>query len=162
MRMMRALLYAVSIMLLMTYLTGCSAVVTSAMEHEEREEKEMEELPELSGFCPEEGELDGNQEFPGVMDCWPESISLEDGGMTAKPLCIDFEVEEAMHVSVSCMTTGGELQVKILSEDRQHIYFDEKNPQGDYEVSIDEAGICYLEIYAKDHRGSIRMTPVKK
>ena len=41
MRMMRALLYAVSIMLLMTYLTGCSAVVTSAMEHEEREEKEM-------------------------------------------------------------------------------------------------------------------------
>ena len=159
MRMMRALLYAVSIMLLMTYLTGCSAVVTSAMEHEEREEKEMEEL---SGFCPEEGELDGNQEFPGVMDCWPESISLEDGGMTAKPLCIDFEVEEAMHVSVSCMTTGGELQVKILSEDRQHIYFDEKNPQGDYEVSIDEAGICYLEIYAEDHRGSIRMTPVKE
>ena len=127
----------------------------------------LSELPEspkslrIDSELPEGIEGEGDAGFPGVTDEWPESISLENKGMSANPLYIDFKVDEAMKVSVSCVTTEGTLRVMIIDQDKNRVYFDEKDPRGDYEISIDEIGTSCLVIYADAHRGSIKMTPVK-
>lgn len=108
----------------------------------------------------EEADSVKDASFPGLTDDWPESIVLEDKGMTADPLCIDFQVEEPMKVSVSCITTGGELELKIINGEETEVYFEEEDPRGEHEVMIDEPGDCYLVIYARDHQGRIEMTPV--
>ena len=50
------------------------------------------------------------------------------------------------------MTTGGSLRVKIVNDGGQKVYFNKKDPEGDYEISVDEAGTCYMEIYAENHK----------
>lgn len=123
--------------------------------------KTEREVPEIAGELPEYTEAEKSGAFPGVTDNWPENIVLKDRGMTAWPLLVDFTVEEQMKVSLICTTTGGELHVKIMDEEQENVYFDEEDPRGTYEVSIDEAGICYLAVYARDHRGSVCVEPVK-
>lgn len=98
--------------------------------------------------------------FPGVTDNWPESIVVEDRGMTASPLYVTLKAEKAMSVSVTCTTTGGDLHVKLIKSDTKKVYLDEKDPAGDYEVLLDEAGTYCLAVYARDHKGSIRVEPV--
>ena len=105
--------------------------------------------------------LDEELGFPGVTDNWPESIVLEDSGMTAQPLYVAFKVEEAMKISVSCTTMGGSLRLKIVNEDAQRVYFDEEDPRGSYEVTIDEPGSCCLIVYAREHEGTVSMVPVE-
>lgn len=100
--------------------------------------------------------------FPGLTDNWPEYIVLEDKGMSSSPLSVAFQVEKPMKIAISCMTTGGSLRVKIVNDGGQKVYFNEKDPEGDYEISVDEAGTCYMEIYAANHKGSIRIAPVQQ
>lgn len=100
--------------------------------------------------------------FPGLTDNWPECIVLEDKGMSSSPLSVAFQVEKPMKIAMSCMTTGGSLRVKIVNDGGQKVYFNEKDPEGDYEISVDEAGTCYMEIYAENHKGSIRIAPVQQ
>lgn len=100
--------------------------------------------------------------FPGLTDNWPECIVLEDKGMSSSPLSVAFQVEKPMKIAMSCMTTGGSLRVKIVNDGGQKVYFNEKDPEGDYEISVDEAGTCYMEIYAANHKGSIRIAPVQQ
>lgn len=100
--------------------------------------------------------------FPGLTDNWPECIVLEDKGMSSSPLSVAFQVEKPMKIALSCMTTGGSLRVKIVNDGGQKVYFNEKDPEGDYEISVDEAGTCYMEIYAENHKGSIRIAPVQQ
>ncbi len=100
--------------------------------------------------------------FPGLTDNWPEYIVLEDKGMSSSPLSVAFQVEKPMKIAISCMTTGGSLRVKIVNDGGQKVYFNEKDPEGDYEISVDEAGTCYMEIYAENHKGSIRIAPVQQ
>ena len=100
--------------------------------------------------------------FPGLTDNWPECIVLEDKGMSSSPLSVAFQVEKPMKIAISCMTTGGSLRVKIVNDGGQKVYFNEKDPEGDYEISVDEAGTCYMEIYAENHKGSIRIAPVQQ
>lgn len=100
--------------------------------------------------------------FPGLTDNWPECIVLEDKGMSSSPLSVAFQVEKPMKIAMSCMTTGGSLRVKIVNDGGQKVYFNEKDPEGDYEISVDEAGTCYMEIYAENHKGSIRIAPAQQ
>lgn len=100
--------------------------------------------------------------FPGLTDNWPEYIVLEDKGMSSSPLSVAFQVEKPMKIALSCMTTGGSLRVKIVNDGGQKVYFNKKDPEGDYEISVDEAGTCYMEIYAENHKGSIRIAPVQQ
>lgn len=100
--------------------------------------------------------------FPGLTDNWPECIVLEDKGMSSSPLSVAFQVEKPMNIALSCMTTGGSLRVKIVNDGGQKVYFNEKDPEGDYEISVDEAGTCYMEIYAENHKGSIRIAPAQQ
>lgn len=100
--------------------------------------------------------------FPGLTDNWPEYIVLEDKGMSSSPLSVAFQVEKPMKIAMSCMTTGGSLRVKIVNDGGQKVYFNEKDPEEDYEISVDEAGTCYMEIYAANHKGSIRIAPVQQ
>lgn len=100
--------------------------------------------------------------FPGLTDNWPECIVLEDKGMSSSPLSVAFQVEKPMKIALSCMTTGGSLRVKIVNDGGQKVYFNEKDPEGDYEISVDEAGTCYMEIYAENHKGSIRIAPAQQ
>lgn len=100
--------------------------------------------------------------FPGLTDNWPECIVLEDKGMSSSPLSVAFQVEKPMKIALSCMTTGGSLRVKIVNDGGQKVYFNKKDPEGDYEISVDEAGTCYMEIYAENHKGSIRIAPVQQ
>lgn len=100
--------------------------------------------------------------FPGLTDNWPECIVLEDKGMSSSPLSVAFQVEKPMKIAMSCMTTGGSLRVKIVNDGGQKVYFNKKDPEGDYEISVDEAGTCYMEIYAENHKGSIRIAPVQQ
>ncbi len=114
-------------------------------------------LPDLDDM--ENGE---RAAFPGLTDNWPECIVLEDKGMSSSPLSVAFQVEKPMKIAMSCMTTGGSLRVKIVNDGGQKVYFNEKDPEGDYEISVDEAGTCYMEIYAENHKGSIRIAPVQQ
>ena len=114
-------------------------------------------LPDLDDM--ENGE---RAAFPGLTDNWPECIVLEDKGMSSSPLSVAFQVEKPMKIALSCMTTGGSLRVKIVNDGGQKVYFNEKDPEGDYEISVDEAGTCYMEIYAENHKGSIRIAPVQQ
>ncbi len=100
--------------------------------------------------------------FPGLTDNWPECIVLEDKGMSSSPLSVAFQVEKPMKIAMSCMTTGGSLRVKIVNDGGQKVYFNEKDPEGDYEISVDEAGTCYMEIYAENHKGNIRIAPAQQ
>ena len=100
--------------------------------------------------------------FPGLTDNWPECIVLEDKGMSSSPLSVAFQVEKPMKIAMSCMTTGGSLRVKIVNDGGQKVYFNKKDPEGDYEISVDEAGTCYMEIYAENHKGSIRIAPAQQ
>lgn len=100
--------------------------------------------------------------FPGLTDNWPECIVLEDKGMSSSPLSVAFQVEKPMKIALSCMTTGGSLRVKIVNDGGQKVYFNKKDPEGDYEISVDEAGTCYMEIYAENHKGSIRIAPAQQ
>lgn len=114
-------------------------------------------LPDLDDM--ENGE---RAAFPGLTDNWPECIVLEDKGMSSSPLSVAFQVEKPMKIALSCMTTGGSLRVKIVNDGGQKVYFNKKDPEGDYEISVDEAGTCYMEIYAENHKGSIRIAPVQQ
>ena len=114
-------------------------------------------LPDLDDM--ENGE---RAAFPGLTDNWPECIVLEDKGMSSSPLSVAFQVEKPMKIAISCMTTGGSLRVKIVNDGGQKVYFNEKDPEGDYEISVDEAGTCYMEIYAENHKGSIRIAPAQQ
>lgn len=136
---------------------GMNADTLAEAERSERTEKFLSpegQMPDLSQL-PELG-------FPGVTDNWPESIVVEDRGMTASPLYVTLKAEKAMSVSVSCTTTGGDLHVKMIKSDTKKVYFDEKDPTGDYEVLLDEAGTYCLAVYARDHKGSIRVEPVEE
>ena len=114
-------------------------------------------LPDLDDM--ENGE---RAAFPGLTDNWPECIVLEDKGMSSSPLSVAFQVEKPMKIALSCMTTGGSLRVKIVNDGGQKVYFNKKDPEGDYEISVDEAGTCYMEIYAENHKGSIRIAPAQQ
>lgn len=114
-------------------------------------------LPDLDDM--ENGE---RAAFPGLTDNWPECIVLEDKGMSSSPLSVAFQVEKPMKIAMSCMTTGGSLRVKIVNDGGQKVYFNKKDPEGDYEISVDEAGTCYMEIYAENHKGSIRIAPAQQ
>lgn len=82
--------------------------------------------------------------------------------MSSSPLSVAFQVEKPMKIALSCMTTGGSLRVKIVNDGGQKVYFNKKDPEGDYEISVDEAGTCYMEIYAENHKGSIRIAPAQQ
>lgn len=114
-------------------------------------------LPDLDDM--ENGE---RAAFPGLTDNWPECIVLEDKGMSSSPLSVAFQVEKPMKIALSCMTTGGSLRVKIVNDGGQKVYFNKKDPEGDYEISVDEAGTCYMEIYAENHKGNIRIAPAQQ
>ena len=114
-------------------------------------------LPDLDDM--ENGE---RAAFPGLTDNWPGCIVLEDKGMSSSPLSVAFQVEKPMKIALSCMTTGGSLRVKIVNDGGQKVYFNKKDPEGDYEISVDEAGTCYMEIYAENHKGSIRIAPAQQ
>ncbi len=124
---------------------------------EDRERDAGMGLPDLDDM--ENGE---RAAFPGLTDNWPECIVLEDKGMSSSPLSVAFQVEKPMKIALSCMTTGGSLRVKIVNDGGQKVYFNKKDPEGDYEISVDEAGTCYMEIYAENHKGSIRIAPAQQ
>lgn len=93
---------------------------------------------------------------------WPESIRYSGNGVYADPMSVSFEVEEPMTLSVSCITTGGKLRLKIVDNDNfaETVYFDENDPVGTYTVTIDKKGTYKVLIYAKYHKGSVEIKPM--
>lgn len=93
---------------------------------------------------------------------WPESIRYSGNGAYADPMSVSFEVEEPMTLSVSCITTGGKLRLKIVDNDNfaETVYFDENDPVGTYTVTIDKEGTYKVLIYAKYHKGSVEIKPM--
>ena len=74
----------------------------------------------------------------------------------------NFEVDEPMTLSISCVTTAGKLRLKIVSNDNfgKTVYFDERDPKGTYTVDIDRTGTYQVLIYAKYHVGSVEIIPM--
>lgn len=99
-----------------------------------------------------------------IEDNWPESIRYNGNGVYADPMSVNFEIDEPMALSVSCLTTGGKLRLKIVDNSNfgETVYFDENDPKGTYTVDIDKKGIYKVLIYAKYHNGSVEITPVKE
>lgn len=99
-----------------------------------------------------------------IEDNWPESIHYNGDGVYADPMSVNFEVDEPMALSVSCLTTGGKLRLKIVDNSNfgEIVYFDKTNPKGTYTVNIDKKGTYKVLIYAKYHKGSVEITPVKE
>ena len=97
-----------------------------------------------------------------IEDNWPESIRYSGDGVYADPMSVSFEVEKPMTLSVSCITTGGKLRLKIVDNDNfeETVYFDENDPVGTYTVTIDKEGTYKVLIYAKYHKGSVEITPM--
>lgn len=93
---------------------------------------------------------------------WPESIRYSGNSVYADPMSVSFEVEEPMTLSVSCITTGGKLRLKIVDNDNfgETVYFDENDPVGTYTVTIDKKGTYKVLIYAKYHKGSVEIKPM--
>lgn len=97
-----------------------------------------------------------------IEDNWPESIRYSGDGVYADPMSVSFEVEKPMTLSVSCITTGGKLRLKIVDNDNfgETVYFDENDPVGTYTVTIDKEGTYKVLIYAKYHKGSVEIAPM--
>ena len=133
-------------------------------ERDARAEEAEGQKQEIGMGLPDLDDMENGERavFPGLTDNWPECIVLEDKGMSSSPLSIAFQVEKPMKIAISCMTTGGSLRVKIVNDGGQKVYFNEKDPEGDYVIPVDETGTCYMEIYAENHKGSIRIAPVQQ
>ncbi|MDE6846512.1 MAG: hypothetical protein K2J99_12220 [Lachnospiraceae bacterium] len=99
-----------------------------------------------------------------IEDNWPENICYSGDGVYADPMSVSFEVDKPMTLSVSCITTGGELRLKIVDNNSfgETVYFDESNPAGTYTVDIDKKGTYQVLIYAKYHKGSVEIMPMEE
>lgn len=111
-----------------------------------------------------EESLEGIEDFEldEIEDNWPENIRYSGDGVYADPMSVSFEVDEPITLSVSCVTTGGELRLKIVTDNNfgETVYFDESDPKGIYTIDIDKKGTYQLLIYAKYHKGSVEITPM--
>lgn len=99
-----------------------------------------------------------------IEDNWPECIRYNGNGVYADPMSVSFEIDEPRTLSISCMTTSGKLRLKIVdnSNSGETVYFDENDPKGTYMVDIDKKGTYKVLIYAKYHKGSVEITPIKE
>ncbi len=95
---------------------------------------------------------------------WPESIRYHSNGCSANPMSTGFEIDGPVTLSVSCATRSGKLRLKIvrhsiLGEVGETVYFDERNPDGEYTVDLDKKGRYNLLFYAGEHVGSVEIIP---
>ena len=120
----------------------------------------------MAGLENVEDSLEDAEDFDldEIEDSWPESIRYSGDGVYANPMSVSFEVDEPIALSISCVTTGGKLRLKIVDNNNlgETVYFDENNPKGTYTVDIDKKGTYQVLIYAKYHKGSVEITPVKE
>lgn len=154
------------------FLTGCKSVtpalytgVEKAFESREQsesgEEAENLEQPDETGGLESLKPL-GSMEELGIRELeenWPESICYNADGVYGYPLYTEIDIDTPMTLSVSCETLDGSLHLKIRNADTKEIYFDEKNPDGEYTVNIDKAGTYQILFYAKEHVGSVEIVP---
>ncbi len=97
-------------------------------------------------------------EIKEVENTWPEQISYQADGVYGNPISTGMETEQPVTLSLACETLGGELTLKITDQDGKEI-FSEKNPDGAYRVEIEKAGTYQVLFYAREHVGSVEITP---
>lgn len=99
--------------------------------------------------------------FPEVEDRWPESIVFKTDGLYAKPLIVDFDMEQSGKISVAYAARSGKLRLKIVN-DAGEVYFEKADIRaGDEEeniVDIDE-GTYWVYLYAEYYGGEIVIKP---
>ncbi len=118
---------------------------------------EPEEIPEVMEEIPELEDI----YFP-IVDEWPESITCVSDGMTAQPLSFPVTLEEAMEITVTCITEDGRIGMQVMDVDGK-IYFDGAKMQtGDYSFTIDKAGEYKVSLYAEVWHGKLTIKPAKR
>lgn len=107
------------------------------------------------------GRLDGlkNMDIRELANNWPESITYDADGVWASPLFTTMEMKQPVTLSITCVTLDGRLQLKIVNQDTEEVCFNEKNPDGTYEVKLDQAGTYQVLFYAREHVGSVEIVP---
>ncbi len=100
--------------------------------------------------------------FPGIENDWPEKLLIKVDGLYARPLIMDFDVEEPGEISLSYKAEMGKLQIKIVNESGE-IYFEEADIQAgdgkETSLDIDEAGAYWIYLYAEYFGGEVVLKP---
>lgn len=96
-----------------------------------------------------------------LADNWPESICYHADGLYADPLSTEIEIDTPMTLSVSGVTLDGSLRLEIVNDDTDEVCFEEKNPDGEYTVTIEKVGTYQVLFYAKEHVGRVDIVPEK-
>ena len=90
---------------------------------------------------------------------WPENVYYDANGVYADPLSTTIEITEPVTLTISGVTMDGSLRLKILNQDTYEVFLDEKNPEGEYTVSLNQSGMYTILFYAKEHVGSVDIVP---
>ena len=90
---------------------------------------------------------------------WPENVYYDANGVYADPLSTTIEITEPVTLTISGVTMDGSLRLKILNQDTYEVFLDEKNPEGEYTVSLNQSGMYTILFYAKEHVGSVDIAP---
>lgn len=90
---------------------------------------------------------------------WPENVYYNANGVCADPLSTTIEIIEPVTLTISGVTMDGSLRLKIMNQDTYEVCLNEKNPDGEYAVSLDQPGIYTILFYAKEHVGSVDIVP---
>ncbi len=97
------------------------------------------------------------EDIYGIEDNWPESIGRENINTTAKDLFFDIWIPEPMTLEISCVTTSGELDLKIKN---QKDIFEKYDIQtGTVEVKADSVGMYRVYVDCDDHTGNFWIRP---
>lgn len=120
------------------------------------EEREAEEFPGKPGL--------EDIGFPGIEDNWPENLLIRVDGLYARPLMMDFDVEEPAKISICYTAEKGKLRIKIVNESGE-LYFEEPDIQAGDEketsLEIDGAGTYWIYLYAEYFGGEVVISPQK-
>lgn len=92
---------------------------------------------------------------------WPENVYYNANGVYADPLSTTIEITEPVTLTLSAVAMDGSLQLKIINQDTYEVCMDEKDPDGEYTVSLDQPGDYTILFYAKEHVGSIDIVPAE-
>lgn len=129
----------------------------------DREETEDDEESESAEQLERVERLEGIEslKIKELADNWPESICYHADGLYADPLSTEIEIDTPMTLSVSGVTLDGSLRLEIVNDDTDEVCFDEKNPDGEYTVTVEKAGMYRVLFYAKEHVGRVDIVPEK-
>lgn len=114
------------------------------------------EIPEMEKTVPPPEAL----EDP-VTDNWPESIECVGDGLTGKPFCFDIPIEEAVELSLSCITEDGSLRIQIQDPDGRVVFDEDRIKKDDFRISIETPGVYRVSVWAEQFVGKFGIKPEK-